>query len=419
MKREATFIKLLASKAHRKANRKRRSQINVLLLFCWWLAPLGFAGQQAPAVPSARFREATEALREGRLDDAAQGFRSVIKDAPAFAEAHFNLGLVLEEQGRNEEAIRSLQTAVQLKSRLRGANLFLGIAEYKINQFHSAIAALKKESALDPSNANAWMWLGVVQLAAGHAEQAAESLDRAAKLDPKNVDILYHRGQAHLLVSRDSYTRMFKEDPKSWRVRQVLAQTAAAAERHDEAIAEYSEAIKLAPTQPGLHEELGTQYRIVGKLDEAEAAFRRELDLDPHNVLAAYKLGILEVEQNRPRDGISLIERALQEKPDLMNVDYNLGRAKMALGDDQGALQHLQRATAGNSDLETVPLAWYQLGIVYRRLNRGQEARQAMAEYQKLKDQEAAGLQQRMNRFTNQPGAPTGGEPVKPALPNP
>ena len=419
MKREATFIKILASEPRPNMGRKRRLQINLLLLFCGWLVPLCFAGQQAPAVTDARFREATEALREGRLDDAAQGFAAVIKDAPGFAEAHFNLGLALQEQGKNEEAIKSLQKALQLKPRLRGANLFLGIVEYKINQFNLAIASIKKEAALDPSNANTWMWLGVVQLAAGHADEAAESLDHAAKLDPKNVDILYHRGQAHLLVSRDSYTRMFKEDPKSWRVRQVLAQTAAAAERHDEAIAEYSEAIKLAPTQPGLHEELGTQYRIAGKLDDAEAAFRRELDLDPHNVLAAYKLGVLEVEQNRPGEGISLIERAVKEKPDLMNVDYNLGRAKMALNDDQSALQHLKRATAGNSDLETIPLAWYQLGIVYRRLNRNQEARQALAEYQKLKDQEAAGLQQRMNRFTNQQGVPSGGEPAKPAEPNP
>jgi tetratricopeptide (TPR) repeat protein len=420
MNREATLIKVLTGKPpHLKTGLKLRLAINLSLLFCLWLGPQCLANQQAPARPNERFREATEALRQGRLDDAATGFADVIKDAPTFAEAHFNLGLVLEEQGKNEEAIASLQMALKLKPRLRGANLFLGIAEYKINQFDQAIASLKKESALDPSNPNAWMWLGVVQLAAGHADEAAESLDRAAKLDPKNVDILYHRGQAHLLVSRDSYTRMFKEDPASWHVRQVLAQTAAAAERHEEAIAEYLEAIKLAPAQPGLHEELGTQYRIAGKLDDAEAAFRRELDLDPHNILATYKLGVLEVEQNRPRDGIKLIESAIKAKPDLMNADYNLGRAKMALNDDQGALDHLKRATTGNSDLETLQLAWYQLGIVYRRLNRNQAARQAMAEYQKLKDQEAAGLQQRMNRFTNQQNVQTGDEPVKPVDPNP
>jgi tetratricopeptide (TPR) repeat protein len=366
-----------------------------------------------------RFRQATEAMRQGRMEEAAAGFSAVTALRPNFAEAHLNLGLVLEEQRKNEQAIAEFQKALALKPRLRGANLFLGIAQYRLNRLNESSASFEKETAYYPNDANSWMWLGVVQLAVAHADEAAESLDRAAKLDPKNVDILYHRGQAHLLVSRDSYTRMFKEDPKSWRVRQVWAQTAAAAGRHDEAIAEYLQAIKLVPTQPGLHEELGTQYRIAGKLDDAEAAFRSELDLDSHNVLATYKLGVLQVEQNRPAEGINLIERAIKEKPDLMNADYNLGRAEMALNDDHGALEHLKRATTGNSDLETIQLAWYQLGIVYRRLNRNQEARQAMAEYQKLKDEEAAGLQQRMNRFTNRQNLQTGEAPIKPAEPNP
>jgi len=413
MREEDELIKDSTSKPFRTLL-KRVLAVNLSLCFCLWFGLVGSADGQTPADPNDRFRQATEAMRQGRLDDAAAGFAAAVTAAPTFAEAHLNLGLVLEEQGKNEEAILSLQKALKLKPRLRGANLFLGIAEYRLNRFDLAIGSLTKESALDPSSANAWMWLGVAQLAAGHADEAAGSLDRAAKLDPKNTDILYHRGQAHLLVSRDSYTRMFKEDPTSWRVRQVLAQTAAAAERHDESITEYLQAIKLAPTQPGLHEELGTQYRTVGKLEEAEAAFHRELEIDPHNVLATYKLGILEVEKNQAAEGIRLIESAIKAKPNLMNADYNLGRAKMALGDDMGAVENLTRATTGNSDLDTVQQAWYQLGIVYRRLKRNDEARQAMGMFQKLKGEEAVGLQQRMKQYTGQQKVETGDTPSPP-----
>ena len=94
------------------------------------------------------------------------------------------------------------------------------------------------------------------------------------KLKPDDPDILYHRGRAHLLVSKNSYAEMFKVDPHSWRVHRVLAQANAEADRHAEAIAEYEAAIKLAPTQPGLHEELGSEYRNANKIPEAEAAFR-------------------------------------------------------------------------------------------------------------------------------------------------
>src|SRR6266581_4339835 len=135
------------------------------------------------------------------------------------------------------------------------------------------------------------MKIGVVELAREHAEEAAEALDKAAKLAPDNVDILYHRGRAHLLVSKESYARMFKAAPDSWRVHHVLAQADAESDRHDEAIAEYLAAIALAPNQPGLHEGLGTEYRMLGKMDEAAAALEREIDIAPHNPLALYKLG--------------------------------------------------------------------------------------------------------------------------------
>jgi Flp pilus assembly protein TadD len=86
----------------------------------------------------------------------------------------------------------------------------------------------------------------------------------------------------------------------------------------------------------------------------------------------------------------------------------------MALGDDAGAVEDLKRATTGNSDLETEQQAWYQLGIVYRRLRRSDEARQAMTMFQKLKDEEAVGLQQRMKKYTGQQGIGTGETPAQP-----
>jgi len=340
-------------------------------------------------------------MRQGRLAQAEEQFAAIAKEAPGFAEAHFNLGLVLEEEGKHQPAIESLQRALALKPNLHGANLFLGLAEFRLNHIAKALGPLKRETEAYPTDAGAWMWLGVAQLANNQADEAAQALDRAAKLDPKNTDILYHRGQAHLLVSKESYTEMFKLDPKSWRVHQVLAQTAAEADHHEDAIVEYLEAIKLAPVQPGLHEELGTQYRTVGKMDEADAAFRRELELDPYNVLAKYKLGVLQVEKGNAADGKKLIEAALHEKPALLNSDYNLGRAEMLLGNDAAAAQDFERATtSGNSDLDTVQQGWYQLGIVYRRMHRVEEAQKALATFQRLKDEQAQGMQSAMRKYT-------------------
>jgi len=348
------------------------------------------------------FERAANAMRRGDLDAASAGFEAATKVSPTFAEAHFNLGLVREDQGRFEEAIVSLQEALSLKPRLHGANLFLGVAYYRMNRFALGLAAVNKETAAYPKDALAWMWEGVIQLAMDRPEQAATSLDKAAALAPDNVDILYHRGQAHLLVSKNSYEKMFKVDPKSWRVRQVLAQANSESDRPVEAIAEYQEAIKLAPTQPGLHEELGSEYRTAGKPLEAIAAFERELEIDPLNALARYKLGVLAVEQGDGARAKELIEAALKQKPGRKHSDYNLGRAEMLLGQNEDALKNFLQATKNETDPDVLEQSWFQLGIVYRRLHRMPEAQQAIATFQRLKNEEAEKSQEKLKKVRAQ-----------------
>ena len=50
------------------------------------------------------------------------------------------------------------------------------------------------------------------------------------------------------------------------------AQANSEADRPVEAVAEYQEAIKLAPTQPGLHEELGSEVSLNGQTPEGAIA---------------------------------------------------------------------------------------------------------------------------------------------------
>lgn len=376
-----------------------RSACFFVIVSALLLTPGKHVWGQTVSTVNDKFREATEAMQAGRLDEAANGFASVIKAAPNFAEAFLNLGLVRSEQGHNEEAIANFEKALSLKPHLRGANLFLGVAEFRLNHTDKAVATLKKEVTAHPKDAHAWMWLGIAELVNEQPELAADALDTAAKLAPNDIDILYHRGRAHLLVSKNSYEKMFKVDPHSWRVHQVLGQMAAEAERHEDAIAQYLAAVKLAPTQPGLHEELAGEYHAAARIPEAEAAYRQELEIDPHNVNARYKLGILLVEIREPRQGKTLIEAALREKPGLADSDYHLGRAEMLLGNDTVAADYLKRATTADSDLGIIQQAWYQLGIVYRRLHRMEEAQQAMSTFQKLKDAEAADLQQTLSKY--------------------
>src|SRR5262249_23104670 len=193
----------------------------------------------------ALFARATPALQQSDPQQGGAGLARLVHKARRISGAHFHAWLALQEQGRYEDAITSFHKALALKRRLHGANLFLGISAFRINHFDEADAAIIKETANFPKDPNAWMWLGVVNLARDHPEEAVEALDKADKIKPGDPDILYHRGRAHLLVSKNSYAEMFRVDPESWRVHRVLAQANAEADRHLDAIAEYEAAIKL------------------------------------------------------------------------------------------------------------------------------------------------------------------------------
>jgi tetratricopeptide (TPR) repeat protein len=178
----------------------------------------------------------------------------------------------------------------------------------------------------------------------------------------------------------------------------VLAQADAEADRDMDAVSEFQAAIKAAPQQPGLHEQLGTEFWKLNKIEEAEAEYKRELAIDPHSMLATYKLGSLLVESAKPEEGKPLIETALRQDPNLKEAYYYLGRAQMQLGKESEALETLKKAIGINSNPDILAQAWYQLAIVYRRIHRMEEAQQALATFQKLKDQESERHQQALEK---------------------
>ena len=341
---------------------------------------------QTPPAASvdAAMADGVSEMRGGNAAQAVESFRTATMLRPAFPEAWLNLGLALQQTGNAPEALAALQKAINLKPALRSAHLFLGILDYKANHFELAEIALRKETVVSPKDAKAWMWLGVDQLAEGHSIDAAASLDTAARLAPDDADILYHRGRAHSLVSQDSYQKMFKLDPDSYRVHQVLAQADAEADRTTEAISEYHLALQRAPREPGLHEALGDLYWTDNKMDLAAPEYLKELALDPDNVTANYKLGGMRVIAGDSAGAIEPLQRALALDPSFYKASYYLGRAYAALGRDAEGIANFEQAARAPADETLNTLAWYQLARVYRRAHRTADADAALSHFREL-----------------------------------
>jgi tetratricopeptide (TPR) repeat protein len=351
------------------------------------------------------FHRGTDALRNGQFDAASAAFSRTIALSPGFAEAHFNFGLVRLQQGAFDEAIASFEKSLVLKPRLRGANLFLGIARYRKNDYAGAIGALKREAQIDPANSKVLMWLGVAQLAAGDATSATASLDHAAALNPTDVDILYHRGRAHMLVSKESYEKMYQANPTSWRVHQVLAQAFVEQDRLDEAVKECLEAIQARPQEPGLHEELADVYWKQNQLPKAETEFQNELQIDSESVSSMYKLGVVSIERSKPEIAVKLLTEVLTRSPKYPDANYQLGRAEAQTGNTSAAIKNFSDAVAnGKADPETLRQSYYQLAQLYRRAKKMEESQAALSAFMRLKQQadaqQSQKLQDKLSRAT-------------------
>lgn len=338
------------------------------------------------------------AMAAGHYDDAIADYTKVTRALPRFAEGYLNLGLALEQAGRLEEARASLEKAVVLKPGLRGANLFLGIVAYRQNRYREAEASLERETRIDPKEAKAFMWLGVCYLAENNPKAAIPPLDKAYALDPKDEDILYHRGHAYLLVANASYAAMFQLNHDSMRVHQVLGEAYATSFRTQQAIDEFALCVKMAPHQPGLHEELADQYWVAGNLDKAAAAYREELTIDPDAVTSMYKLGSLLVLNHNAAEGVELLRSALREEPTLEDAHYYLGTGLMSLERNQEAIGEFRRAIAADPANDRAMSSYYKLALLYRKLDETAAAQDAMQNFLRMKNQVAA----QQNRYTAQ-----------------
>ncbi|MGA7219963.1 MAG: tetratricopeptide repeat protein [Candidatus Sulfotelmatobacter sp.] len=379
-----------------------RREVPAICGFIFLAGSLSLAGQNAHFEKS--FQQGTQEMRQGQWEEAAGDFAQAAALDRASAPAFFNLGLARLQQGHIDEALTALNRAVVLQPRLRGANLFLGLARYRANDFPGATEALKREVRLDPKNAQALMWLGVVQLGAGDADAASLTLDEAAKLKPGDVDILYHRGRAHMLVSKESYEQMYKADPQSWRVHQALAQSFVEADKLEDAAKECEIALQLRPNEPGLHEELGDIYWKQNQLERAESSFNDELKIDGESLAARYKLAVVSLERSKADNAVALLDEVLRRSPKYPNAEYQLGRAQAQLGRVDAAIGSFNAVVsdAGQADRETVRQSYYQLAQLYRRAQRPDDSKAALASFMKLKQEadaaQAEKLEQKMKR---------------------
>jgi len=157
--------------------------------------------------------------------------------------------------------------------------------------------------------------------------------------------------------------------------------------QYKQAIAEYLEAIKAAPGNSDLYEELGDVYRQSDSLELAQHAYAKELELSPNNPIAMYNLGQIDIETGQAEKGLQLLRTVIVNYQNAPATYFYLGLGEFENGRATEAAAALEKALGMHPDANLKPRIEYQLARVYHKLGRDSDADQAIQEYTRLKAQ--------------------------------
>ena len=135
----------------------------------------------------------------------------------------------------------------------------------------------------------------------------------------------------------------------------------------DQAIAHYTEALRIAPNYVEAHNNLGNALEKTGRRDEAIAHFRRALALRPDYARVHNNIGVALAGSGRASEAIAEYQEALRIDPGYAKAHENLALALAGEGRTSEAIAHYERALHARPDsFETLT----GLGLALARDNR-------------------------------------------------
>lgn len=264
------------------------------------LASLGYVGggpggTVAPDLPDVRSRievatglhRASEAVQQGKCPEALPALQAIVKRDPHNVPALSLAGFCLERAGRLDSAFNAYRLAARERPEDAGPAASAGSILLKLGRQDEAEKELRRALALDPAQADAAASLARLLRQRGRKEEAAAVLDTAVAAGSRTPGVYLERALALAESGRVADAlRDFREASRRAPTDPVPLEGAARAAyqlgRLQEAAELYERLLRLQPGRLDLWKTAGAIYYY--ELEDRPAAlrcFRRALSLEP------------------------------------------------------------------------------------------------------------------------------------------
>lgn len=330
----------------------------------------------APSSTSAKALLGEVKLLTGEVPEALTLLGAAIQMSPYGASASLGLPALLTLNMKDEVAesasLRQTYAALERAPASPARSLALAVIDRKLAlpEWSADFASYRKAVGNPPLPADSWS-RAIDDVNRGRFAEAKAILTVRVDNNPGDREARYLLAKTFKSLSLQTLNRLIAMDPDSPRVHQLLGQTYEDRDDDDKALAEYRIVEKMDPSLPGIHYAVGHLLWKFGDRANALAELHQELKLDPTHAEANGEIGTILVIENEPGEAIPYLQAALRIDPGLVFVHQQLGKAYMLQKNYSKAAEELKLST--RSDLDGS--AHYELGMVYRKMGRTEEAR--------------------------------------------
>ena len=292
----------------------------------------------APRFPGGYVWRSLVEVSRNSPDKAEADLKTAMSVAPQSPQAYLELGKIRFTQKRFPEGVALLEQALQYDPNSVVAVRLLVSYDLYQKQPDKALARLNAQIDKSPKNSGLYDLLAQLQIQNKNLDQAAATAQKAIQLNPND-------GEAVVLFA------------------QIQVQRGQVAN----AVGAWEQWSKAHPNDAGSYAILGTLEEARGDIGKAETYYKKSLQIQPEQALAANNLAYRMLENGENADvALTLAQTARRAMPNSPNTADTLAWAYYHKGTYAFARDLLEDAVKADPDSAAMQ---YHLGMVYSKLS--------------------------------------------------
>ncbi len=282
-----------------------------------------------------RMQESIRLHRSGRLEEAGEVYRRILRENPRQPDALHLLGVIEYQLGNYAKAEELISKAISVNPGAAAfhqniANVFQAMGKYQ-----EAVDSSRRALELKPGDVTSLNNLGNAYRGLGKTGLAAKSYRKALSIDPRSAITVNNLGK--LLLDRgdpeeakECFQRAVREKPDLFEAHLNLGTVYHREGDFQAAIESCRRAEEIKRDSDTLNYNMGNVLQELGRFDESGKRYRRAIELNPAHAGAHYNLSLTGKYRSADNPHRLQIKRLLEDKSlpgrDRLYLSFALGK---------------------------------------------------------------------------------------------